>query len=444
VQAAVIQRRHVFYVEGYDPQGAAGYHGLFRHTAKRSQKIWPIAIEIGQLELDTHLLAHWDIETSGPNWRVATRYEFLRLEGIIGANMSEPLWRQVARALHWAFDDLVSGTTFRIFGAAWRFGVHLVSFQIFLMTWIAISIAGGIFAALPFAQLANPAAALTPVVAAAVAVAAFVALRPLADRWFIIQINNCWPKLREFARGHPSSFDAAVDAFARRIVAAAGADAADEIIVVGHSAGGVLAPAVVARALEFAPDLGRCGPRIVLMTPGSTMPAAALHPTARRLRATIERIAVEPSILWIDCRSRADWLNFWGFDPVGGIGVNVGPQRRNPLIWPVRFRDMLSPQTFRRLRWNIFRMHYQFIMANNKRAPYDYAMLTCGPVAAEDWAGRGAEILAWFREDGTYAGAPAANGRTTDGFRASAPDRSDAARRRLHGRDASEKRRPAQ
>ena len=31
-------------------------------------------------------------------------------------------------------------------------------------------------------------------------------------------------------------------------------------------------------------------------------------------------------------------------------------------------------------------MHYQFIMANDMRAPYDYMMLVCGPVPVEQWA----------------------------------------------------------
>jgi hypothetical protein len=85
----VIQRRHVFYVEGYDPQGASGYYGIFQYAAKRCRKVWSIALDVGPLNLDTELLAHWDIQASGPNWRASTRYEFLRLEGVLNANMSQ-------------------------------------------------------------------------------------------------------------------------------------------------------------------------------------------------------------------------------------------------------------------------------------------------------------------------------------------------------------------
>ena len=41
-------------------------------------------------------------------------------------------------------------------------------------------------------------------------------------------------------------------------------------------------------------------------------------------------------------------------------------------------------------------MHYQFIMANDMRAPYEYMMLVCGPVPVEQWAKRGHDMLARF------------------------------------------------
>ena len=96
----------------------------------------------------------------------------------------------------------------------------------------------------------------------------------------MIQINNHWPYLCAFARGEPTCFDAPIEACAQRVVAAVRANDADEIIVVGHSGGGALAPAVIVRALELDPDIGRRGPPLVLVTLGSIAPGAALHPRA--------------------------------------------------------------------------------------------------------------------------------------------------------------------
>src|SRR5262249_44500393 len=133
-------------------------------------------------------------------------------------------------------------------------------------------------------------------------------------------------------------------------------------------------------------------------------PGAALHPKATKLRATFARLAVEPSITWIDAQSRKDVMNFWDFDPIRGIGVDVGRDRCNPLLWQIRFRDMLSPKFYNRIRLNFFRLHYQFIMANDQRAPYDYFMLVCGPVPVTAWAKDSHGVLARFDADARLSG----------------------------------------
>ena len=63
---------------------------------------------------------------------------------------------------------------------------------------------------------------------------------------------------------------------------------------------------------------------------------------------------------------------------------------------------MLLPEFYKTVRWNLFRMHYQFIMANDMRAPYEYFMLVCGPVRVEHWARRQRAVLSAFSEDATY------------------------------------------
>jgi hypothetical protein len=45
----------------------------------------------------------------------------------------------------------------------------------------------------------------------------------------------------------------------------------------------------------------------------------------------------------------------------------------------VQIHEMLSEAVFRRYRYDFMRLHYQFVMANERRALYDYFMLICGP-----------------------------------------------------------------
>ncbi|MGB8894064.1 MAG: alpha/beta hydrolase [Pseudolabrys sp.] len=239
-------------------------------------------------------------------------------------------------------------------------------------------------------------------ISVAIVFAIFMVLRPLAKRWLVIRVINHWPYLREFGRGEASCFDRPIEIGAAHLKDLVNASDADEVVIIGHSGGALLAQCIVARALELDPDLGLGGPRIVLLTIGSITPAVAFHPRALKIREIIRRLAMEPSIIWIDCQSRKDALNFWGFDAVAGVGIHLGPERCNPLIWELRFRDMLSPKIYRKLRWKFFRLHFQYIVANHMRAPYDYFMLIGGPVPIVEWAKRQREVISEFSSEGEY------------------------------------------
>ena len=83
-----------------------------------------------------------------------------------------------------------------------------------------------------------------------------------------------------------------------------------------------------------------------------------------------------------------------------------------PTIWPVRLRDMLT-DAYERVRGSQFRMHYQYVMANDRRAPYDYFMLVCGPVAVTCWAKDPDAVVKRFGEHARYEEAGGGEARST-------------------------------
>jgi hypothetical protein len=399
VGARPVQRRHVIYVSGYDPRGAQGYFDLFRRTCDRFERLWPVSARLKPIEIVSEDFAHWGVDLHGPHWRTAAHFDFLRLENFIRSDMEKPTGRQVLQALGWFGGDLLSGTLFRIFAASWRFALHLLYFQSLLLAWLgaAATVAfAADHAAKTFFDWSAPASVAISLLAAFVTL---VALRPLADRWRLIQISSCWNTLRRFGRGRSTWIDRAVDIGARHLIAVARASKADEVAVVGHSTGGVIAAAIVDRALELDPHLGRNRTRLVLLTLGSVMPAVALHPAAERMRNIVTRLATAPALDWIDCQSRKDVLCFANFDPVDGIGLHVGHERCNPLLWNISFKDMIAPGDYNRFRWDHFRVHYQYILAGDRPAHYDYVLLVGGPKAIAEWPQRDREFMAAFMRD---------------------------------------------
>ena len=147
--------------------------------------------------------------------------------------------------------------------------------------------------------------------------------------------------------------------------------------------------------------LGRHGPRIVLLTIGGNFPIVGFHAASQNFRDHLRLLAVEPSIDWIDCQSRKDVMNFYPFDPVAGHGIDVGAAKRNPTIVPVRFREIIKPEHYNLFRWQFFRVHFQFVMANERPHAYDFFMIVCGPIPLSDRMARPEAALAIATGDAT-------------------------------------------
>jgi hypothetical protein len=112
--------------------------------------------------------------------------------------------------------------------------------------------------------------------------------------------------------------------------------------------------------------------------------SSASTSAASGFRDHLAQLAVEPQIDWIDCQARKDVMNFFKLDPIASHGIEVGGAKRNPTIVPVRFREIIRPDHYNLFRWQFFRVHFQFVMANERPHAYDFFMIVCGPVALRE------------------------------------------------------------
>jgi len=86
--------------------------------------------------------------------------------------------------------------------------------------------------------------------------------------------------------------------------------------------------------------------------------------------------------------------------PLAGEGREGGG---GPIIRRVQIHQMLSAPTLRRLRFSYMRLHYQFVMANERRAAYDYFMLMCGPAPFRRTVTQPNGVADLYGADGAYA-----------------------------------------
>ena len=392
---APVRRRHVIYVPGYDPRGLAEYFRMFRSGYPKFTALYGLEGRMGKpVSPADRFSTMWKIDTKGRDWQVETTYEFLRWEDIIRRDFERPMWWKILHAfIVWA-QMFTSGVFPRFVRAGWQMSVFL-SYP-FLVA-IALALLSGLLGLLVM-QAADALALPAPLpqaagLAAAAGVFAYVA-RKAEPQTYMLYLFDDHISTKQFALRRRPDWEERLQVFAGYVVEAARGSGADEIVIVGHSSGSFLAVDVLDRALALDPQLGRHGPRVALLTVGANLPIVGFYPEAQWFRDRLARLAAEPSIDWIEYQARKDVMNFYPFDPIAGHGLDVGAARRNPIVKSISFHDIIKPESYRDFRWRFFRVHFQFVMANELRAAYDFYMIACGPFSLPHRAARPAEVLA--------------------------------------------------
>ncbi len=374
-----VRKRHVLFIQGFDPRGPAVFHGIAVREAAKASAISGTPIEIGPRKGGG---TRWRMTASFDGMPVETDYEVLRWDDLVRRmwikGELQLLWRALrwieishrrgllaaskgpALALHRAI--LVPGAAGVCFLGAILLGMVLLA-----ALGMALSAAVG-WPALAGALLALP-----------LALGARSLWRRLDQHISICWINRAFGYILDHATGKLD--EAAIAerhrAFARRIVEVERSGTADEILVVGHSIGSMHAAEALAAAVALEPDLGKHGPSIALVTLGQCIPVPLLLRDDTSLHHALAQLAGAPQISWLDATALSDPASSCGMDPMQTISA---PRRPDfPLSRPPAFHEILTPETHRYIKRRPVEFHFQYLKASEREAGYDFFRLVLGP-----------------------------------------------------------------
>jgi hypothetical protein len=390
---ALVRKRCFVQLIGYEPVGAEHQHRRFIREMARFQKAWNVQGKVSPPRVAADgATANWTIETWGPNWRVITDFHYFRWDDFVAADMAMSDWWRFPLGIAALFEFILTGTVVKYFIVAWRYGGFFLYPLVFIagMTWLSISLTrfAVIHAGLPYHLV------LAPIVWLAV----FATLRWTFGRMvYIGYALDDWYFARDLVHRARPQVDARLDRLARELVRIARETDADEIVVDGHSLGAPLSVAVVDRALQLDPQLGRTGKPLHLVSSGSSLLKVALHPAAGWLREAVRRVANAPAVYWVEYQALVDIINVYKVDPVVALGL---PPAGKPIVKIIRIRLMVEEHTYRRFHLNFLRIHRQAVMGNERRYFYDYYMLCCGPIALSERVDNPDQAVAAFAADG--------------------------------------------
>ena len=372
-----VKKRRGFYVSGFDPRGPALYHRMYREESQKQAARSGFSVRVGERRRMGPLSTTWRVERATDDSAVETSFEFMRWDDIVRRHWHGGFARLYVLALKTYWHGTVTtgllGKVFRI--ARWAF-----------VTGIAPAVV--LLGMPPFALLAGWGGYLIgegasmsgwlPVVSgsagfAAVGTLGYLLERKLSLGWLL----RTYAFVVAYGRGKIPELDERVERFAERIASYIQTSDDDEIVVVGHSVGANVAVSVLARALAVSPLLYRSYGPVGFLTLGGTIPMLGLIPSAQRFRDELAQLARNPDLVWVDVSAPQDAASFALLNPVTASGVAVdGAALLRPQVVSACFRETLSPETYSRAVWDLFRMHFQYLMASEQERVHDYLSVT--------------------------------------------------------------------
>ncbi|MBB5702098.1 hypothetical protein FHS76_001973 [Ochrobactrum daejeonense] len=373
----LIRRRAVFFIGGYDPKTPEAFFGRLNREIKRFEALWNVRSSVSPIDTDpeceigsVRINSHCEQE----GWKTETDFNFLVLDRIVLADFDRPLPMRLAKYLVAFGDFIVTGTAFRFFARAWRFGLYFLYPFLVLALFAA---AGHAAARLAVEWLGAPDWAGWLVALAVF----FTALATLGRRWSTNHLMDLWSFSLYFIRGWRPDAASQMQRFAAGIVEKVRARQYDEVILIGHSTGGMLMLDVAARCLAIDPAFSGHAEKTALLTLGSTALKAGYHPASAGFRQGVQRLVDDGKLEWVEIQCLTDAINFYKTDPVTEMGLTREAERVFPLARTVRIKDMLQPETYKRVKRSLFRMHYQYVFGNTKPYWYDFFQVCCGPTS---------------------------------------------------------------
>ena len=363
----VIHRRSVFHVPGFDPARLPVVKHRFALELRCFEQTWSVKTSISP----TAFKNAWNVVTSGPNWRTETLFTVVNWNHVVEDILDRPTWVRILHGI-WAFGDFAAHALPRYLRENWRYACFFLYPFVTFFVLAALALFAGAFAAGATGSI------LAGILVAMIALA--LLWRWPGRRLLLHILFDDWIFSQGYLRQGNPTLDARLDRAAHEIVAAIRRNEADEIVVFGHSLGAPVSIELLDRALGLEPALGRIGPRLALITVGSSILKIGLHSAAARFRAAAERVSSAPGVFWGEYQAISDVANFYKHDPITAMKLSA---RTVPLVRIVRVQDMVDPDFSKRIHRHPLWMHAQFARGNTVRNAYDYYMLVCGPLSVE-------------------------------------------------------------
>lgn len=378
-----VRQRTVFYLSGFDPKGAAHYHALYRDEAAKQAVVSGMSVEVGRRHKSGEGNSFWNVTAQTPQGPAETRYIFLRWDDIVRDHWSRNQLKVMWDIVTTTFLNLRHGSLLGMLKLSWPPVVALVSpFLLLATVLMGVPLLAGLGFSASAASLGPWGASAFTVVVLATWVQFGMWLQ---KKYSMLWLMRSYAFTAQQAQGLVPKHEVRLKQHAQTVLSCFETTDDDEILLVGHSSGTMMAVSILARALRINPSLGSRGPIVSLLTLGQCMPMLGCLPQAHAFRDDLRLLATAPRINWLDFTAPPDGCCFALVDPLAACGISeVGENVVGPKLLSPRFAEMFERASYDVIRRDKFRIHFQYLMASGKPVAYDYFAMTAGSLMLSD------------------------------------------------------------
>ncbi|MDD9716414.1 hypothetical protein PVW48_06640 [Dinoroseobacter sp. PD6] len=370
-QAPEVRRRKVFYLPGYDPFPPRRYREMYRREGRKQAELSGYGLKVAGLPGGIA----WQVDFRDGAREVVTQIEVLVWSDLVQASMTGNVLRSYAALVRTAWIYLASGALWRL--TRLRKGPVLAALYpvVALLAQLLLALGAGVLCL----QLVP-----VPWLDLLLAVGVFALVLEAgyrADRWLYAHyLMRDYAYAAGLGGAYPPELRARLSGFADRLAEAARGEV-DEVLLVGHSSGAYLGVTVLAELLRA----GRLesGVTVGFLSLGHVTPMVSALPQATELRGDLAVLGHQSRVFWLDVTAPGDGCAFALCDPVAVSGMARADQT-GPRIISARFSETLAPETWAKLRWRFYRLHFQYLHAFDRPGDYDYFQITAGPLRLKD------------------------------------------------------------
>ncbi len=373
----MVHKRHVYFIGGFDPNGASRFYQQHKSELARYSQLSNVHHALGPRQRIDQGCHRWTVQTQHPTGTVHTTFDYLAWDDIVRSRWARTPWALVAQAVRSFKDFVCSGAARRLH----RLSPATVRTALFPYALVLFAIAS-IGLASTASHIGFNALGMSPFVT--YAITALITVSSLAIAWRLLSRTPLTWFLRvvDFANGLAHNESAALDArikeWAYHINATMQNSLADEVMVVGYSAGSSIAVAVIAQCAEPQHNATAVQPPLALLTLGNCVPVAASLPAGSQVRADIAKLA-QRAVPWVDFTAPIDWGAFALADVVSLYAPAYATGKALRSFNSPQFHLLYDPSIYQKIKKDKYRVHQLYLQCTQRIGRYDYFAMVYGP-----------------------------------------------------------------